>query len=82
MLNTLGAEGGRFVARQTEVNQPTLNTVGNITDTIGRKVIVLKLKLKERGGRECFVGFKFVLDICFIVYQVFIEESRSRSFIY
>lgn len=37
MLNTLGAEGGRFVARQTEVNQPTLNTVGNITDTIGRK---------------------------------------------
>ena len=37
MLNTLGAEGGKFMARQTEVNQPIFNTVGNITDTIGRK---------------------------------------------
>merc|ERR1711997_490989 len=36
MLNTLGSEGGRFIARQTEVSQPTLNTVGNITDTITR----------------------------------------------
>ena len=38
MLNTLGSEGGRFIARQSEVSRPTLNTVGNITDTITRKV--------------------------------------------
>lgn len=38
MLNTLGSEGGRFIARQSEVSRPTLNTVGNITNTITRKV--------------------------------------------
>ena len=34
MLNTLGSEGGRFVARQSEVSQPVLGTVGNISNTI------------------------------------------------
>ena len=47
MLNTLGSEGGRFIARQTEVSQPTLNTVGNITDTISRKVTRLVLMLRQ-----------------------------------
>ena len=43
MLNTLGAEGGKFVAHQAEVSGPTLNTVNNITETIHRK---------DRGGER------------------------------
>ena len=49
MLNTLGAEGGKFMARQTEVNQPIFNTVGNITDTIGRKD-----DYRDRDGESTF----------------------------
>ena len=37
MLNTLGAEGGKFVAHQAEVTGPTLNTVNNITETLFKR---------------------------------------------
>merc|ERR1711936_16359 len=60
MLNTLGSEGGRFVARQTEVNQPTLNTVGNITDTIGRSEFVQTVHQVpasvSNGDSQRFIG--------------------------
>ena len=34
MISTLGEEGGKFVSKQMEVNQPVVETVGNIRNTI------------------------------------------------
>jgi len=40
MFSTIGSEGGKFVSKQTEVNQPVLETVGNIGNTISRSDFV------------------------------------------
>merc|ERR1712062_298899 len=59
-VNTLGAEGGKFMARQTEVNQPIFNTVGNITDTIGRSEFVQTVHQVpasvSSGASQQFIG--------------------------
>ena len=34
MFSTLGDEGGKFVRKQMEVNQPVVETFGNIRNTI------------------------------------------------
>ena len=36
LFSTLGQEGGKFVSKQVEVNQPVVETVGNIQSTIRR----------------------------------------------
>jgi len=43
MFSTIGSEGGKFVSKQTEVNQPVLETVGNIGNTISRFIILHNL---------------------------------------
>ena len=35
LLGTAAEEGGQFLERQVEVNQPIVETVHNISDTIG-----------------------------------------------
>ena len=40
MFSTIGSEGGKFVSKQTEVNQPVIETVGNIGSTISRFIIL------------------------------------------
>ena len=36
MFSTIREEGGKFVSKQVEVNQPVAETVGNIQTTISR----------------------------------------------
>jgi len=52
LFSTLGSESGKFVAKQTEVNQPVVETVGNIRSTISRSDFVQSV---QRGCGEILI---------------------------
>jgi len=61
LFSTLGSESGKFVAKQTEVNQPVVETVGNIRSTISRSDFVQSV---QRGASDMSVvnGGQFLVD--------------------
>jgi len=51
LLGTAVEEGGNFLAHQAEANEPVLETVGNISTTIGRSDFVQGVT----GGAQCII---------------------------
>jgi len=60
LFSTLGSEGGKFVAKQAEVNQPVVETVGDIRSTISRSDFVQSVR--GAGDMSVVNGPRFLAD--------------------
>eukprot|EP00090_Calanus_glacialis_P033530 TRINITY_DN55738_c0_g1_i1.p1 TRINITY_DN55738_c0_g1~~TRINITY_DN55738_c0_g1_i1.p1 ORF type:complete len:128 (+),score=49.78 TRINITY_DN55738_c0_g1_i1:108-491(+) len=71
LFGTVVEEGGNFLAKQAEANEPVLETVGNISSTIGRSDFVQGVT----GGAGTVVRGTSCLLMCSITPQ---GELRRR----
>ena len=71
MLGTVVEEGGNFLAKQAEANEPVLETVGNISSTIGQSDFVKGVQ----GGAGTVVRGTSCLLMC----SLFPQGERRRE---
>ena len=80
MFGTVVEEGGNFLAKQAEANEPVLETVGNISSTIGQSDFVQGVQ----GGAGTVVRGTSCLLMCSLIPQGEgrrdCEERNCKSF--
>merc|ERR1712106_18789 len=65
LIGTVVEEGGNFLAKQAEANEPVLETVGNISSTIGQSDFVKGVQ----GGAGTVVRGTSCLLMCSLIPQ-------------